>query len=389
MSSAPVRLGIVGMGAQGGMYAKLIGDGMVEGMRVGAVCDVDPEKQRIAERLGVPFHTDHIGLLDSGHVDAVVTTVPHYLHPEMAIASLERGVHCLVEKPAGVYTRQVEQMLVCARSNPQVTFAIMFNQRTNPLYVDLKALLQSGRLGALRHTSWIITTWWRPQAYYEQSQWRATWGGEGGGVLVNQAPHQLDLWQWLCGVPRSVFAKCGYGFRRDIAVEDEVNALVDFGNGATGSFMTCTSDVVGTDRLEILCDQGKVVVDQSSTVTITALTKPERQLSDSMTTADVADLFRGRMDTSQWMTEDKRTYESRWGQQHAQVLTNFASNILHGTPLIAPGSDGIHGVRLANAIHLSSWLGQEVSVEHFDEDRYLQELNTRIRQEGLYPERPL
>ena len=369
------------------MYAKLLRDRKIPRMSLGAICDVDPTKATSAERYGAPFFNDYATMLDSGSVDAIVTTVPHYLHPSMGIAALQRDIHALVEKPAGVYTAQVNELLAFAQTKPNLTFAIMFNQRTNPLYVDLHALLASGELGALRHTSWIITTWWRPQAYYDQSEWRATWGGEGGGVLVNQAPHQLDLWQWLCGVPRAVFAKAAFGFQRNIAVEDEVNALVDFGDGASGSFITSTHDIVGSDRLEILCDRGKVVVDNSRTVTITRLTDSERAISDSMTTADVVSLFRGRANLSQWMSTETKTYESVWGQQHADVLTNFAANIVDGTPLIAPGADGIHGVRLANAIHLSSWTGEEVSITHFDEALYLGELNRRIRDEGKYPER--
>ena len=383
----PIRLGIIGLGAQGGMYAKLIGDGKIPNLAIGAICDVDESKAKVAERYAVPFFSDYVAMLDSGSVDAIVTTVPHYLHPEMGIAALQRGIHALVEKPAGVYTAQVNELLRFAETKPDLTFAIMFNQRTNPLYVDLRALLASGELGALRHTSWIITTWWRPQAYYDQSEWRATWGGEGGGVLVNQAPHQLDLWQWLCGVPTAVFAKCSFGFQRNIAVEDEVNALADFGNGATGSFITSTHDIVGTDRLEILCDRGKIVVDNSKTVTITRLTDSERTISDSMSAADVVNLFRGQADLGQYMTTETKTYESVWGKQHADVLANFAANIVDGTPLIAPGADGIHGVRLANAIHLSSWTGEEVSITNFDEARYLSALNTRIRKEGKYTER--
>ncbi len=385
--STEVRLGIVGLGAQGGMYARLISQGKIEGMSIGAICDVDPERREAAASYGAQVFVDYAEMIQSGTVDAVVTTLPHFLHPEVAIAALAHGLHVLVEKPAAVYTKQVNDLIDAAAKVPDQTFAIMFNQRTNPLYVDLKALLASGELGALRHTNWIITTWWRPQAYYEQSAWRATWGGEGGGVLVNQAPHQLDLWQWLCGVPERVFAKAGFGFRRNIVVEDEVHALVDFGNGATGSFLTCTNDLVGTDRLEILCDNGKVVVEGSKTVTITRLSDSEQVLSDSMTVADVADLFRGKADVAKWMTTETKVYESVWGQQHADVLRNFTANILDGTPLIAPGADGIHGVRLANAIHLSSWLGEEVSLSDFDDDRFLSELNARIREEGLYPER--
>ena len=263
MAEDKVRLGIIGLGAEGGMYAKFLDAEMVPNMRIGAICDILPEKKEQADAYGVPFYADYKEMIDSGEVDAVVTTVPHYLHPEMGIYALQQGIHALVEKPVGVYTRQANELIEYAASKPELKFGVFFNQRTNPLYKDLKALMDSGELGKLRHTSWIITTWWRPQPYYAQSEWRATWGGEGGGVLVNQAPHQLDLWQWICGVPKSVFAKVAYGFRRDIEVEDEVNALVDFGDGATGTFITCVHDIDGTDRLEILCDKGKIVVDGS------------------------------------------------------------------------------------------------------------------------------
>ena len=215
-----VRLGIIGLGAQGSTYARFISTGMVPNMEIGAICEPDPSKADLlrTEYSGVPFFTDYIEMLDSGEVDAVVTCVPHYLHPEMGIYALQRGVHALVEKPAGVYTKQVAELNAFAATKPDLTFAIMFNQRNNPLYQRIKQIVDSGEIGRIRRTNWIITTWWRPQGYYDQSAWRATWGGEGGGVLVNQAPHQLDLWQWICGVPRSVYAKVAYGFRRDIAV---------------------------------------------------------------------------------------------------------------------------------------------------------------------------
>lgn len=382
-----VRLGIIGLGAEGGMYARFIDGEMVPGMVIGAICDIDEAKREAAAGYGVPFFTDYRELIESGAVDAIVTTVPHYLHPEMGIYALQHGVHALIEKPAGVYTRQVRELIAVAETTPDLQFGVFFNQRTNPLYIELRDLVQSGALGKLRHTSWIITNWWRPQGYYDQSAWRATWGGEGGGVLVNQAPHQLDLWQWVCGVPKSVFAKCQFGFRRDIAVEDEVNALVDFGDGATGTFITCTHDAVGTDRLEILCDQGKIVVDDSKKVTITRLVKPEQQLSEELDMATVKKLFTGQMDPSAWMETDVKEYNSIWGMQHCEVLRNFAAAVQGTEPLLAPGADGIHGVRLANAIHLSSWLGREVSIDDFDEDAYLTELNRRIEAEGQFPTR--
>lgn len=389
MSEKNVRLGIIGLGAQGGTYARLVSEGRVAGMILGAIADTDPAKKEVAaeKHPGIPFYDDYVAMLDSGDVDAVVTTVPHYLHPEMTITAIGKGIHTLTEKPAGVYTKQVEEMNAFAAEHPETTFAIMFNQRTNPVYTDLKALIDSGELGKLRHTSWIITSWWRPQGYYDQSEWRATWGGEGGGVLVNQAPHQLDLWQWLAGTPKKVFAKLAFGFQRDIATEDEVNALVDFGEGVTGHFMTSTNDIIGTDRLELLFDKGKVVVDKSNKVTVYRLSEDERSLSDKMTMQDVAKLFRGEMDPSSLYTVEEKTYESAWGQQHIDVLTNFAAHVNDGTPLIADGAEGIDGVRLASGMQLSAWTGREIDLVDYPAEEYLSELNKRIEEEGKFPAR--
>lgn len=384
-----VRLGIIGFGAEGGLYGQLLNNGLVSNMEIGAICDIDPAKEALAEEKhpGVPFYDHYIKMLESGDVDAIVTTVPHFFHTEMAIEALDRGFHVLGEKPAGVYTKEVERMNAKAAQHPELTFGVFFNQRMNPLYQKLKEIVENGEIGQIRRSSWIITNWWRPQGYYNQSDWRATWGGEGGGVLVNQAPHQLDLWQWICGVPKKVFAKNAYGFKRDIATEDEVNCIVDYGDGVTGSFTTCTHDIVGTDRFEILGDQGKIVVENSKTATITRLKKPEVELSNNMDMSDVMKLFMGGMDLSEiWEVETLEFAPEGHGLQHARVLENFAANILDGTPLVAPGSDGIVGVRLANAMHLSSWLDKEVSMD-FDEDEYLKLLNERIEAEGKYETR--
>src|SRR4051812_49017690 len=316
---AEVRLGIIGLGAQGGAYAGFLADGKVKNMVLGAICDIDPAKKELAAEKypEVPFYENYIDMLESGKVDAVVTCVPHYLHPEMGIEALKRDIHALVEKPAGVYTKQVRELNEFAATKPELTFGIMFNQRTNPLYQKVKEIIDNGEIGQIRRTNWIITTWWRPQGYYDQSAWRATWGGEGGGVLVNQAPHQLDLWQWICGVPQSVYAKVAYGFRRDIAVEDEVSVLVDYGDGATGMFVTATHDLVGTDRFEILGDRGKIVVDNSATATVTRLSEPEQDLSRAMDAEAAKGLFTGQFDASAHYSSEVIEMTSRWGSQHA------------------------------------------------------------------------
>jgi len=384
-----IRLGIIGLGAQGGMYAKFIADGMVPSMSIGAIADIDPDRQEFAAETypGVPVYADYLEMMDSGNVDAVVTCVPHFLHPQMGIEAINRGMNVMVEKPAGVYTAQVNELLEAAASKPEVGFAIMFNQRNNPLYQRLKEIVENGEIGKIRRSNWIITTWWRPQGYYDQSAWRATWGGEGGGVLVNQAPHQLDLWQWICGIPQSVYAKVSYGFRRNIAVEDEVTAVADFGDGVTGTFITATHDLTGTDRFEILGDQGKIVVENSKTAVVTRLKKPERELSESMGMEDVHKLFTGNLNPAEFYEQETIEFPSEWGVQHAGVLENFAQHILNGTELLAPGADGINGVRLANAIHLSSWTGQEVPLD-FDEQEFLEGLNSRILAEGKFEPQP-
>lgn len=380
-----VRLGIIGFGAEGGFYAKFLTEGKVKNMTLGAISDSYPAKRaEAAEKYpDVPFYDNYIDMLESGDVDAIVTCIPHYLHPQVAMDALNRDIHALVEKPAGVYTKQVRELNELAAAKPHLTYGIFFNQRMNPLYQKLKEIIDNGEIGGIRRTNWIITTWWRPQGYYDQGAWRATWEGEGGGVLVNQAPHQLDLLQWICGMPKKVFSNLKYGYQRKIAVEDDVTAILDYGNGATGVFVTCTHDVLGTDRFEILGDKGKIIVEDSKKLTVKRLHKTESEISATMSLQEVMRVFMGS-NPSDLYTEEVLEFGSQWGTQHIAVMENFAANILEGTPLIAPGSDGIHGVTLANAIHLSSWLGKEIDIP-FDEELFLSELHKRIEEEKANP----
>ena len=398
-----VRFGIIGVGTQGSAYAGFLhastglpGVPGVPGMAslppmaystLGALCDTDPKRAaRSAEKHpDVPFFHDWKEMVASGTVDAVITTVPHYLHPEVAIHCLRNGMNVLVEKPAGVYAKAVREMNECAAAHPDVAFGIMFNQRTNVLYQRVRDIIASDELGDIRRSNWIINTWWRPDTYYRQSDWRATWGGEGGGVLVNQAPHQLDLWQWLCGVPSSVYAKIRYGAHRDIAVDNDVTIVTGYPNGATGVFVSSTHDANGTDRLEIDLDNGKIVVEESRVATVFRLVKPESEMNDTMNMMEVARLAMGNA-SGGLFTEENFEDSDGWGKQHVTVIEDFALHVLTGSPLLAPGSDGIHGVNLANAALLSSWLDTEVD-NPVDEALYLAELNKRILAEGLYPVR--
>ena len=393
-----IKLGIIGVGAQGGAYAGfLTGRGGMPGMpqapqpehmELGALCDIDPEEEKMCKEKypEFPFFKDWKEMVDSGKVDAVVTTVPHYLHHEIAIYCLEHGMNVLVEKPAGVRAKDVMAMNKCAAEHPDVAFGIMFNQRTNKLYQKIKEIVASGELGEIRRSNWIINTWWRPDSYYQQSEWRATWGGEGGGVLVNQAPHQLDLWQWICGIPKTVYAKCLCGCHRKIDVENDVTIVTTYENGATGSFITCTHDAIGTDRLEIDLDKGKIVVEDSKKATIYRMKKSEAEMNDTMSMMEVAMLTMGNSAGGGLYDIEEFENTDGWGVQHVTVMENFAQHILTGSPLLAPGSDGINGVNLANATQLSSWLGKEVD-NPVDPELYAAELNKRIAAEGKFPVR--
>lgn len=180
-----IRLGVVGLGTQGRFYARLVSAGQAPSARLVALCSPNPRSsssqahQELADEIGVALFTSYPDLLRSGLVDAVVIVTPHYEHPQMGIEAIRAGIHVLVEKPAGVYTKQARELLAVAAAHPEVSLAMMFNQRANPLHADLKAKTDTGEFGSLRHTSWLLTHWWRPDAYYTSSPWRASWGGRG------------------------------------------------------------------------------------------------------------------------------------------------------------------------------------------------------------------
>lgn len=261
-----VRLGIIGLGNMGKGHIGYILKGEVSGVEITAVSDsLESNLQWAKEKLGdqVGLYADPYEMMDSGLIDGVLIATPHFSHPELSIACFERNLHVLCEKPAGVYTKQVREMNE-ASSKTDVKFSMMYNQRTNPLYMKLKELIDAGELGEVKRTNWIITNWYRSQSYYDSGSWRATWAGEGGGVLLNQDPHQLDLWQWTISMmPKRVRAFCYFGKHRDIEVEDDVTAFVEYENGATGIFVTTTGEAPGTNRLEISGDRGKVVIENN------------------------------------------------------------------------------------------------------------------------------
>jgi len=361
-----VRLGIIGIGGMGTNHALNIVKGLVPQMRLTAVADINDARLKWAKKNlpeNVKCFSDGREMIDSGECDAVLIATPHYFHPEFVIYALSHGLHAISEKPAGVYTKQVREMNEVAEKSDRV-FAIMFNQRTNCVYRKLHEMIESGELGALKRVNWIITDWYRTQSYYDAAGWKATWDGEGGGVLLNQCPHQLDLLQWLCGLPVKVRAFCHEAKWHNIEVEDDVTAYMEFANGATGVFVTTTGDAPGTNRLELTFEMGKIVCEHDKLI-FDRLKVNEREFCKT----EPNGFAKPPMERIEIETDGKN-------EQHVGVLKAFTDRILSGGKLIAEGSEGINGLLLSNAMFLSSWLGKEVSIP-FDEDLFLEELNKR------------
>lgn len=357
-----VRLGIIGLGNMGSGHATNILAGKIKGLELTAIADADPA--RFSRFPSVkPFSTAN-ELIGSGLIDALLIATPHYDHTTLGIKALKAGLHVMVEKPISVHRADADR-LIAAYTNKKQVFAAMFNQRTDLYYKKIRQLIQTGELGEIRRVNWIITNWFRTEAYYSSGGWRATWAGEGGGVLLNQCPHNLDLFQWMFGMPKSVRAHCKFGRYHDIEVEDDVTAYFEFPNGATGVFITSTGEAPGTNRLEIAAERGRLVYENDQIL----FTRNEVPMSDFSRTSPQA--F-GRPDT--W---DVVIPAPNHGGQHNEILQNFADAILHGTTLLAPAVEGALSIELANSMLLSAWTDKMVSFP-IDAKKYERLLKKKI-----------
>jgi predicted dehydrogenase len=373
-----VRYGIVGIGKMGHTHAEKLQAGIDANGVLTAVCDVAEERRTWAEGKlkDVKIYTDYRELLSDGNVDAVVVATPHYLHPIIAIDALNAGKHVLIEKPAGVYTKAVREMNAVAAKKSGQIFGIMYNQRTNPLYKKAKEFIESGEIGEIKRINWIITNWYRPQAYYDQGGWRGTWDGEGGGVLINQCPHQLDIFQWLGGMPTKLKCYLKEGANRDIEVENDVTFYTEYKNGASGIFVTSTHDFPGTNRLEIDGDGGKLVIEQnllSEKLTFEKLKVKESEFNKTNKK------FMPRIPFTRIVRRTnafQNAYRLGVIGQHMNIFRNFSRAVLFGEKLIAPGEEGVNGLTVSNAAYLSAWTGKEIELP-LDEDLFLTELNKK------------
>ncbi len=367
-----VKFGIIGLGNQGKHYFEdLFCAGKIQNGYITALCDIDEDKlKRIGNKvnaLNVALFTDYKKMLNSGLVDAVLIEVPHYLHPQMVIDCLNSGIHVVCEKPVGVYTAQVREMNEVAKRS-KALFSVMFNQRTNCVYRKMREIILSGGIGSLQRVNWIITDWFRPEFYYKSGTWRATWAGEGGGVLINQCPHQLDLIQWIVGeMPESVRGFCKYGKWHDIEVEDEVTAYFEYKSGATGVFITTTGETPGTNRFEVSGTNGKLLCENDKLYWY-----KNAQSSEDFSKTTNESFSRPEYEKIEVQTDGKNL-------QHQEIINNFADAILGKTKLFVDGMEGIYGVELMNAIELSGFKGGEKVSLPVNEDEYIEELKNKCK----------
>ena len=365
-----VRIGIVGVANMGLQHARYIANGEISGTRLTAVCatkqsTIDRAKSVLPD--DVQGFTDYDTFLKSGLLDAVMIVTPQFLHPEMAVKAFEKGFHVLIEKPAGVYTEHVLPMNEAAKKSGKV-FSIMYNERANPAFIRLREMIQSGETEKIRRIVWIDTLSYRTDAYFESLPWHRTYASDGGGVLLNQTIHSLDIWQWLFGMPATVQAFCEFGkYHPSIEVEDEATAYMTYENGAIGSYIASTGDAPGTGRLEVTCDAGKIVV-EGNILRFHKLEQTEREFNavnkNPFGTPKVTVI------TTEFPKPD--------GMLHSRVTQNFVDVILHGAPNGWSGESGINSLELANAMILSSWEGNKTIPLPIDGKRYRSLLEEKV-----------
>ncbi len=361
-----VRLGIVGMGNMGKFHADYLLNHKVRGAELTAVSDAFAANLEKFQQLKTFDASEK--MIRSGDVDAIIIATPHYLHTSIGIDALQNGLHVLVEKPISVHKADCER-LIAAHQNEKQIFSAMFQQRTEPKYRKLKSLIENKEIGEIRRVSWIITDWYRTEAYYASGGWRATWKGEGGGVLLNQCPHNLDIMTWLCGRPARVRGFCQIGRFHNIEVEDNVTAYLEWPNGATGVFITSTGEAPGTNRFEIIGDRGKLVLENNKIT----FTRNETSMVEFSKTSQA-----GFAKPEVWNIDVP--FDGSGGQ-HYDITQNFVDAILDGVPLTAPASEGINSVELANAILYSSLENKTIELPLDGEayERKLQQLIAESR----------
>lgn len=359
-----IKLGVIGLGNIAQQHINNITSGAVKQCKITALCSRN--KTLLADELGASHFQQYQDLIDSGLVNAVLIATPTMSHFDIAKYALEKNIHVMLEKPIGLSSLEGEKLVALAKK--ETKFALMLNQRTDPTFKKIKAVVDSGVLGEIQRTHWTMTNWFRPDIYFQVSDWRATWQGEGGGLLVNQCIHNLDIFQWICGMPSKITAFSEFGKYHNIEVEDEVTAYLQYNNKATGVFIGSTGEAPGVNRFDIIGDKGSLhfAVEGGKS----KLTQKLNAQSTAEFCANTDEMFGMPAVTE----SDISTTETV--NQHAIIMNNFVNAIHHDEPLIAPAQDGLASLDIANAMLLSTWQKQAIALP-MDRNAYQKELNKK------------
>jgi predicted dehydrogenase len=341
-----VRIGVIGTGGIGQIHLGYLRE--IERAELTCVCDNrQAVVNAVAKQHGVKAFTDPKELIGSGLCDALLIATPHFLHPPIAMAAMNAGLHVLTEKPMAVRASDADGMIAAAQEH-KVKLAVMFQQRTDPLWKRAKAVIDSGALGHV-HRTCMMESYFRTQAYYDSGDWRGTWAGEGGGVLLNQAPHGIDCFIWLGGMPGTVLGRTATK-AHVIEVEDLAMALLSYPNGAVGTLYVSTYEFPQVSLFQFVGDRA-VLEMRNGVLRLGNSAPPSGEML--RTSKDPWDI---PMDV--W-TEIEVPSEPHG---HRCITRNFVGAILDGEPLIAPGEEALRSLELANAITVSGTLEKEVKL---------------------------
>ena len=344
-----VRFGIIGCGGMGAGHARLIVQAQARDFSLAAVADINAETaQRVGKEFNVPWFADGCKLVDSGLVDAVIIATPHYFHPPLAICAARQGLHVLTEKPMAVSMGPARAMVTQCKRH-KVALGVMFQQRNRPEMRKMKQLVAGGALGEIFRAQMICSSWYRAQSYYDSGSWRGTWDGEGGGILINQAPHSLDLFQWIAGMPRAVRATADTRHHK-IEVENTANAVLDYGDGRTGYIYATTAEAPGLEQLMVCGDKGTLVA-EGGKLRLAKLAMPLKKHLLSTPHGFQAPDF-------QWQDVELPATEGK----HIVITRAFVAHILKGKPLAASGAEGLNELELSNAVYISAYRNKTVEL---------------------------
>ncbi len=365
------KIAVIGVGNMGSKYASILQDKLIVDAELAALTRLRGQYRQLLQKSvddGVPVYESADALFNaveegSLKIDAVIIATPHFSHEEIAVRAFKNGLHVLCDKPSGVYSRQARIMEEAADSSGKV-FSMVFNQRTLPIYIKVKELVDSGKYGSLKRVNWVVTDWYRPEQYYRSSSWHATWDKDGGGVLLNQCPHNLDLLQWICKNPKRVQGFCHEGRFHDIEVEDDVTAYMEWENGATGTFVTSTGDAPGINRLEISLDEALIVC-ENGRIKIGEVTQ-EMGCKEAEYRKNSSEYFRKIQGT--WTELVPETEP----QPYVTIIRGFLDEINGKGRSVADGREGRKSLLLSNAIYLSSWEKEMVEIPEIGSETELQ-----------------